>query len=102
VQAPPSSGLRPEIGVGVAGGSSSGIRSSGVIISLPITGTGGPPRGPTFVESRALLAVTDPASYRTDWQGYSVRLRLGAPPGDTKHLTLDAPSPLARPASGQR
>lgn len=101
VQAPAGGSLRPEIGVGVAGGSSSGIRSSGVIISLPITGIGGPPREPSFVESRTMLAVPDPAAYRADWQNYSVRLRLGAPPGDTKHITLDAPSPQPRRAPQQ-
>jgi hypothetical protein len=43
--------------------------------------------------SQATIAVPDPAAYRRDWQRYRIRLRFGAPDGESR--VLAAPPPLA-------
>jgi hypothetical protein len=67
-------GMRPRIGVGVAGGSSSNI-STGIGIGFPLFGAG---ESQTYsvTESRITFRLPDSAAYRRDWQRYAIAVDL--------------------------
>ncbi|WP_374373810.1 hypothetical protein [Dongia sp.] len=67
-------GLRPSIGVGVAGGSSSNL-STGIGIGFPLFGAG-ETRTYSVTESRITFRLPDPAEYRRDWQRYAIAVDL--------------------------
>ena len=68
-------GLRPNVGVGVTGGSSGGV-STGIGIGFPIfsSNDGGPAR--RLTESRVRLRIPDTADYRLNWQRYAIAVDL--------------------------
>lgn len=84
---------RPDIGIGVEGGSSSGV-NPGLTFGLPLFGWIGslaeekPP-----VSARAEIRVGDPAAYRRDWRNWTIELLFGA----RERLTIRAPDPAAAP-----
>lgn len=67
-------GVRPNVGVGVSGGSIGGV-STGIGIGFPIFSSGG---GAThrITESRVQLRIPDPAAYRQNWQRYVLAVDL--------------------------
>ena len=67
-------GIQPNVGVGVVGGSSSGV-STGIGIGFPIFSSGG---GAThrITESRVQLRIADIAAYRQAWQRYAIAVDL--------------------------
>lgn len=67
-------GLRPSIGVGVAGGSSSNI-STGIGIGFPLFGAG-ETRTYSVTDSRITFRLPDPAEYRRNWQRYAIAVDL--------------------------
>ena len=69
-------GMRPNVGVGVSGGSSGGV-STGIGIGFPIFSSGGG-GGAThrLTESRVQLRIPDPAAYRLNWQRYVLAVDL--------------------------
>jgi hypothetical protein len=69
---------RPDIGVGVFGGSR-GIEGSGVSIGLPIGGFGQPPP-PGPIRARTRIPIDDDASYRQNWRDYVVGGGVWGPP----------------------
>lgn len=69
------SGIRPNIGVGVVGGSSSGV-STGVGIGFPIFSSTGDGAVRRITQSRVRLRIADLAAYRTGWQRYSIAVEL--------------------------
>lgn len=77
------------VGVGVFGGSSSGVGTS-FGVGLPLGGVGGAPREPQ-VASLARIRVDDMAAYRVDWPAWKVRLRLGEV--NPRFMELPAPRP---------
>jgi hypothetical protein len=79
---------RPQFGVGVFGGSSSGVGTA-VGIGLPL---GGETARTTLVDSRASLPISDIAAYRSNWQQWQIRIGLDNPP---RQVTTPAPQPPA-------
>ncbi len=69
------SGIRPNIGVGVVGGSSSGV-STGVGIGFPIFSSTGDGAVRRITESRVRLRIADLAVYRANWQRYAIAVEL--------------------------
>jgi len=69
-------GVRPNVGVGVSGGSNGGV-STGIGIGFPIFSSGG--GGATthrITESRVQIRINDPAGYRLNWQRYTLAVDL--------------------------
>lgn len=68
-------GLRPNVGVGVTGGSSGGV-STGIGIGFPIfsSNDNGPAR--RLTESRVRIRIPDTADYRLNWQRYAIAVDL--------------------------
>ena len=81
------SAASPDIGVGVGGGSRSGV-STGVFIGIPIL-TGRTER----VTSRARVPVGEVAGYREAWRAHSLRLTFGDP-SQTRPIDVPAPEPM--------
>lgn len=76
--ASPGYGVGPDVGVGVYGGSSSGI-GTGVFLGFPIGGYGVPrPADAGRTRSRAVIPIADMAAYRQTWERTQVRLRFGS------------------------
>jgi hypothetical protein len=69
-------GVRPNVGVGVSGGSNGGV-STGIGIGFPIFSSGGG-GGATrrITESRVQIRIDDPAAYRLNWQRYTLAVDL--------------------------
>ncbi len=87
---------RPDIGIGVEGGSASGV-NPGISIGLPLFGwIGSAFRETPPVQGRAMIRVPDAARYRRDWPAWTIELLFG-PPGSAESLTLMAPDPAAAP-----
>lgn len=80
--------VRPQFGVGVFGGSNSGVGTA-VGIGLPLGGDSAPT---TLVDSRASLTIVDVAAYRSNWQKWQIRVGLDNPP---RQVTTPAPQPPA-------
>jgi hypothetical protein len=80
------------LGVGVSGGSSSGVQPS-VGFGFPLFG--GTPRSPQRdeVHSRALILVPDMAAYRANWQHAILRITLGEKSISPRKMEMAAPSP---------
>jgi hypothetical protein len=70
-----SGGLRPSVGVGVAGGSSGRI-GTGIGIGFPIFSSGPSGSGTTVVDSTARVRIPNPVLYRTTWQNWKLRAEL--------------------------
>jgi uncharacterized membrane protein YgcG len=68
-------GMRPNVGVGVSGGSSGGV-STGIGIGFPIFSSGGGGATHRLTESRVQLRIPDPAAYRLNWQRYVLAVDL--------------------------
>lgn len=68
------SGFGPRLGVGVAGGSSSGV-STGFGIGFPLFGDGNSKTYAT-TESRISFRLKDVADYRRNWQRYAIAIDL--------------------------
>ncbi len=80
------------VGVGAAGGSSSGV-ATGVFIELPVNLDFRRKKGASdLIESRARIDVSDLALYARSWATAHLELTLGDPP-ETRHLELPAPMP---------
>ena len=79
-------------GVGVSGGSSSGVQPS-FGIGFPIFG--GAPNSPQRdeVRTKALIKVPDMTAYRADWQHTIVRIYLGEKSVSPRKMEMAAPSP---------
>jgi hypothetical protein len=80
---------RPEIGVGVEGGSGSGVDPS-ISIGVPVLGLFRRPP-PAIVESIALIDAPAEAPARPDWPRWILRLRFGPAGPDAVYRELPAP-----------
>ena len=81
------------VGVGAAGGSSSGV-DTGVFVEIPVNIFGErAPRTERVVDSRARLAIDDERAYRRLWREMRVRLKFGFVAGETEVQELPAPRP---------
>lgn len=69
------SSVQPNVGVGVVGGSSSGV-STGIGIGFPIFSSDGGGAVRRMTESRVQLRITDLAAYRLSWQRYAIAVDL--------------------------
>lgn len=80
------------MGVGVSGGSSSGVQPS-FGIGFPIFG--GAPRSPQRdeVQTKALIRVADMAAYRATWQKMVLRMYLGEKSASPRKMEMAAPAP---------
>ena len=67
--------VRPNVGVGVSGGSGSGI-STGFGIGFPIFSSGGSGTTHLVTTSRVQIRIPDLASYRLAWQRYALAIDL--------------------------
>lgn len=83
-------GGRPDVGVGVAGGSSGSV-GAGISIGVPLFL--GSRSGPTLIVSRAVIPLADPADFRARWESYRVRLVYGTPGRNSREEILPAPAP---------
>ncbi|MGH6879742.1 hypothetical protein [Hypericibacter sp.] len=79
-------------GVGVSGGSSSGVQPS-FGIGFPLFG--GAPNSPQRdeVQTKALIKVPDMAAYRANWQHTIVRIYLGEKSVSPRKMEMAAPAP---------
>jgi hypothetical protein len=79
-------------GVGVSGGSSSGVQPS-FGIGFPLFG--GAPNSPQRdeVQTKALIQVPDMAAYRANWQHTVVRIYLGEKSVSPRKMEMAAPAP---------
>ncbi|MDY0871452.1 hypothetical protein [Dongia rigui] len=68
-------GLKPNVGVGVTGGSSGGV-STGIGIGFPLFGSGSGTATHRVTESRIRLRIADMAAYRLNWQRYKLAVDL--------------------------
>jgi hypothetical protein len=68
-------GVRPNVGVGVTGGSNGGV-STGIGIGFPLFGSGSGTATHRVTESRVRLRIADMAGYRRDWQHYTLAVDL--------------------------
>jgi len=84
-------GLRPSVGVGVAGGSSGHI-GTGIGIGFPIY-SGGSGYRSEVTESTAKVKISNPVLYRNSWQSWKLRVDLedGA---NKRTIELVPPKPL--------
>jgi hypothetical protein len=80
------------LGVGVSGGSSSGVQPS-VGFGFPLFG--GTPQSPQRdeVRSRALILVPDMTAYRANWQHTILRIYLGEKSVSPRKMEMAAPAP---------
>lgn len=85
-----SSGV--SLGVGVAGGSSSGVQPS-FGIGFPLFG--GAPNSPQRdeVHTKALIRVPDMAAYRANWRHMVVRMYMGEKSVTPRKMEMAAPAP---------
>ena len=67
-------GIRPNVAVGVAGGSSSRV-ATGFGIGFPLF-PGGKQVTRVIVDSRATILIPDPARYKRDWQRSKLAVEL--------------------------
>jgi hypothetical protein len=79
-------------GVGVSGGSSSGVQPS-FGIGFPLFG--GAPNSPQRdeVQTKALIQVPDMAAYRANWRHMIIRIYLGEKSVSPRKMEMAAPSP---------
>lgn len=68
-------GLKPNVGVGVTGGSNGGV-STGIGIGFPLFGSGGGTATHRITESRIRLRIDDMAAYHLNWQRYTLAVDL--------------------------
>ncbi len=68
-------GLKPNVGVGVTGGSNGGV-STGIGIGFPLFGSGSGTATHRVTESRIRLRIDDMAAYRANWQRYTLAVDL--------------------------
>ncbi|HWA43754.1 MAG TPA: hypothetical protein VHA10_11125 [Hypericibacter adhaerens] len=80
------------MGVGVSGGSSSGVQPS-FGIGFPIFGSA--PRSPQRdeVQTKALIRVADMAAYRANWQKMVLRMYMGEKSVSPRKMEMAAPAP---------
>ena len=83
---------RPDFGIFVEGGSSSGI-SPGIIIGFPVDT--GRARSPPPIAGWAAIRIPDPELYRQGWPDWRIRVRLGPPAADAPTFLLPAPAPAS-------
>ena len=83
---------RPEFGLNVEGGSSSGI-NPGLTIGIPVNGLFGAPRPPATVDSKASIRLPRPEAYRANFAEWKIQLRFGRPDEGPRYVTLAAPPP---------
>jgi len=83
-----------DVGVGISGGSSSGVQPS-FGIGFPIFG--GTPNSPQRdeVHSKALIRVPDMTAYRANWQRTILRITLGEKSVSPRKMQMPAPPPPA-------
>lgn len=86
----PDDAMEPHVGIVGGGGSRSGV-DAGIGVSVPVFGWG--QHHGTPIESKTRVLVPDMAAYRTTWQLWQIRLRLGAPGGPASFATVPAPEP---------
>lgn len=67
--------IRPSVGVGVTGGSSSHI-GTGIGIGFPLFGSSGSEVTTTVTASRVLIRVPDLAAYQINWQRSKLHIEL--------------------------
>lgn len=67
--------VQPNVGVGVVGGSSSGV-STGIGIGIPLFSSDGGGAVRRMTESRVRIRIPDAAAYRRDWQRYAIAVEL--------------------------
>lgn len=85
-------GARPNVGVGVFGGSSGRI-GTGVGIGFPIFSSGQSNYTSTVVDSTAKVKIGNPVLYRESWQSWKLRAELDD--GRTKRtIEMVPPKPL--------
>ena len=84
---------RPDFGVGVEGGSGSGVDPS-ISIGIPLMGLFRRPP-PAIVDSTALIDVPAEAPARPDWTCWLLRLRFGPAGPDAIYRELPAPPPAS-------
>lgn len=82
-------------GVGVTGGSSSGVQPS-VGIGFPIFGRTPTAQPREEVRSVARIKVADMAAYRADWQRWIVRILFGTKGPSPRKMEMAAPAPPGR------
>jgi hypothetical protein len=68
-------GLKPNVGVGVTGGSNGGV-STGIGIGFPLFGSGSGTATHRVTESRIRLRIADMGAYRLNWQRYKLAVDL--------------------------
>jgi hypothetical protein len=80
------------LGVGVSGGSSSGVQPA-FGIGFPIFG--GAPNSPQRdeVHTKALIRIPDMAAYRANWQRMVLRIYLGEKSASPRKMEMAAPPP---------
>ncbi|MBI2255193.1 MAG: hypothetical protein HYU58_11285 [Proteobacteria bacterium] len=69
------SGMQPNVGVGVTGGSNGGV-STGIGIGFPLFGSGSGTATHRITESQIRLRIADMAAYRLGWQHYTLAVDL--------------------------
>ncbi|WP_374654407.1 hypothetical protein [Dongia sp.] len=67
--------VRPNVGVGVVGGSSGGV-STGIGIGFPLFSSDGGGAVRRMTQSRVQLRIPDIAAYRLGWQHYAIAVDL--------------------------
>jgi hypothetical protein len=85
-------GPRPNVGVGVFGGSSGNV-GTGIGIGFPIFSSGQSNYTTSVVDSRAKVKVPNPVLYRETWQRWKIRVELedGA---NKRFIEMVPPKPL--------
>jgi hypothetical protein len=83
-------GLRPDIGVGVEGGSSSGV-NPGISVGVPLGKLFQRPAPPPPVQSVALFRLPPEARQRLDWPQWQIRLRFVRPGAEPTYRVLLVP-----------
>ncbi|HET6159426.1 MAG TPA: hypothetical protein VFE34_13855 [Dongiaceae bacterium] len=85
-------GPRPNVGVGVFGGSSGHI-GTGVGIGFPIFSSGQSNYTSAVVDSTAKVKISNPVLYRESWQRWKLRVELGEG-ANTRTIEMVPPKPL--------
>lgn len=85
-----ASGLAPSVVIAGGGGPRSGI-DTGIGLSLPMFGWGGPSEPQQ--ESRASFDVPDMSLYRATWTLWRIHLRVGQPGDGGRNVSFAAPPP---------
>jgi len=85
-------GSRPNVGVGVFGGSSGHV-GTGIGIGFPIFSSGQSNYTASVVDSRAKVRIPNPVLYRETWQRWKIRVELedGA---NKRFIEMVPPKPL--------